>query len=83
METLDLRDNEIGKLPAELGLLPLDIFLVEGNTYVYSSHYLSGKLNLHPLFWHATASGFHRGEYGNVRGQRDCCLGFAGGLIDG
>lgn len=83
METLDLRDNEIGKLPAELGLLPLDIFLVEGNTYVYSSHYLSGKLNLHLLFRHATASGFHRGEYGNVRGQRDCCLGFAGGLIDG
>ena len=34
METLDLRDNEIGKLPAELGLLPLDVFLVEGNTYV-------------------------------------------------
>ena len=33
METLDLRDNEIGKLPAELGLLPLEIFLVEGNTY--------------------------------------------------
>ena len=32
METLDLRDNEIGKLPAELGLLPLDVFLVEGNT---------------------------------------------------
>ena len=37
METLDLRDNEIGKLPAELGLLPLDVLLVEGNTYVYSS----------------------------------------------
>ena len=38
METLDLRDNEIGKLPAELGLLPLDVFLVEGNMYVYSLH---------------------------------------------
>jgi hypothetical protein len=36
METLDLRDNEIGKLPSELGLLPLDVFLVEGNTYVLS-----------------------------------------------
>jgi hypothetical protein len=36
METLDLRDNEIGKLPAELGLLPLDVLLVEGNTYVYT-----------------------------------------------
>ena len=35
MEALDLRDNAIGKLPAELGLLPLDVFLVEGNTYVY------------------------------------------------
>jgi len=34
METLDLRDNEIGKLPAQLGLLPLDVFLVEGNTCV-------------------------------------------------
>ena len=47
METLDLRDNEIGKLPAELGLLPLDVFLVEGNTYVYSSLYTSGRWNLH------------------------------------
>jgi hypothetical protein len=46
METLDLRDNEIGKLPAELGLLPLDVFLVEGNTYAYSSHYTSGRWNL-------------------------------------
>lgn len=36
MEKLDLRDNEIGGLPAELGLLPLEVFLVEGNTYVYS-----------------------------------------------
>jgi Leucine-rich repeat (LRR) protein len=31
LEELDLRDNEIGKLPSELGLLPLDVFLVEGN----------------------------------------------------
>ena len=31
MEELDLRDNEIGKLPPELGLLPLDVFLVDGN----------------------------------------------------
>lgn len=35
MEMLDLRDNEIGKLPAELGLLPLEVLLVEGNTWVY------------------------------------------------
>jgi Leucine-rich repeat (LRR) protein len=34
LEELDLRDNEIGKLPPELGLLPLDVFLVDGNTYV-------------------------------------------------
>ncbi|KAJ3508185.1 hypothetical protein NLJ89_g5892 [Agrocybe chaxingu] len=33
MEELDLRDNEIGKLPPELGLLPLDVFLVDGNTF--------------------------------------------------
>ena len=31
LEELDLRDNEIGKLPPELGLLPLDILLVDGN----------------------------------------------------
>ena len=31
LEELDLRDNEIGKLPPELGLLPLDVFLVDGN----------------------------------------------------
>lgn len=33
MEELDLRDNEIGKLPPELGLLPLDVLLVDGNTF--------------------------------------------------
>lgn len=32
LEELDLRDNEIGKLPPELGMLPLDVFLVDGNT---------------------------------------------------
>lgn len=31
LEEMDLRDNEIPKLPAELGLLPLDVLLVEGN----------------------------------------------------
>ena len=31
LEELDLKDNEIGKLPPELGLLPLDVFLVDGN----------------------------------------------------
>ncbi|KAG1743461.1 hypothetical protein EDB19DRAFT_1698660 [Suillus lakei] len=33
LEELDLRDNEVSKLPAELGLLPLDIFLVDGNLF--------------------------------------------------
>ncbi|KDR71032.1 hypothetical protein GALMADRAFT_229699 [Galerina marginata CBS 339.88] len=33
LEELDLRDNEIGRLPPELGLLPLDVFLVDGNTF--------------------------------------------------
>jgi len=33
MEELDLRDNEIGKLPAELGLMPLDVLLVDGNVF--------------------------------------------------
>lgn len=32
LEELDLRDNEIGRLPPEVGLLPLDVFLVDGNT---------------------------------------------------
>lgn len=32
LDELDLRDNEIGKLPSELGLLPLEVFLVDGNT---------------------------------------------------
>ncbi|KAH0833189.1 hypothetical protein J3R83DRAFT_12218 [Lanmaoa asiatica] len=31
LEELDLRDNEISKLPPELGLLSLDVFLVDGN----------------------------------------------------
>ncbi|KAJ7111981.1 hypothetical protein C8R44DRAFT_632786 [Mycena epipterygia] len=33
LEELDLRDNEIGKLPSELGLLPLDVLLVDGNVF--------------------------------------------------
>jgi len=32
LEELDLRDNEIGRLPPEMGLLPLDVLLVDGNT---------------------------------------------------
>lgn len=31
VDELDLRDNNVEKLPAELGLLPLDVFLVDGN----------------------------------------------------
>lgn len=34
LDELDLRDNEIGRLPPELGLMPLDVFLVDGNTWV-------------------------------------------------
>ncbi|KAF8657555.1 hypothetical protein AX16_002192 [Volvariella volvacea WC 439] len=33
LDELDLRDNEISKLLPELGLLPLDVFLVDGNTF--------------------------------------------------
>ncbi|TDL20753.1 L domain-like protein [Rickenella mellea] len=33
LEELDVRDNEIAKLPALVGLLPLDVFLVDGNTF--------------------------------------------------
>jgi hypothetical protein len=32
MEELDVRDNAIGRLPPELGLIPMDVFLVSGNT---------------------------------------------------
>ncbi|KAF5321653.1 hypothetical protein D9619_001255 [Psilocybe cf. subviscida] len=33
LEELDFRDNEIGKIPPELGLLSLDVLLVEGNVF--------------------------------------------------
>lgn len=33
LEELDLGDNQISKLPFELGLLPLDVFLVDGNVF--------------------------------------------------
>ncbi|GLB40539.1 putative leucine rich repeat [Lyophyllum shimeji] len=33
LDELDIRDNAIGKLPPELGLLPMDVFLVDGNTF--------------------------------------------------
>lgn len=42
LEEIDLRDNEIGRLPPELGLLPLDVFLVDGNTYVRNWWWLAG-----------------------------------------
>lgn len=45
LEELDLRDNEIGKLPPQMGLLPLDVFLVEGNVYVVRIALLSVALN--------------------------------------
>jgi hypothetical protein len=32
-ETIDISDNEISKLPAVLGILPLEVFLVEGNLF--------------------------------------------------
>ncbi|KAH8112006.1 RNI-like protein, partial [Phellopilus nigrolimitatus] len=33
LEELDIRDNEISKLPVTLGLLPMDVLLVDGNTF--------------------------------------------------
>ncbi|KAI5120112.1 hypothetical protein M0805_002196 [Coniferiporia weirii] len=33
LEELDVRDNEISKLPVLMGLMPMDVFLVEGNTF--------------------------------------------------
>lgn len=32
LDELDIRDNEVNKLLPELGLLPMDVFLVDGNT---------------------------------------------------
>lgn len=32
LEEFDVRDNDISKLPVNLGMLPLDVFLVDGNT---------------------------------------------------
>lgn len=41
LEEMDLRDNAIQKLPAELGLLPLDVLLVEGNLWAFIPfHYI-------------------------------------------
>ena len=40
LEELDIRDNEISKLPPELGLLPLDVFLVDGNVSVRCCHFV-------------------------------------------
>jgi hypothetical protein len=33
LEELDVRDNALARLPGELGMLPLDVFLVDGNTF--------------------------------------------------
>ncbi|KAF8718281.1 hypothetical protein AX14_011944 [Amanita brunnescens Koide BX004] len=33
LDELDIRDNNVEKLPPELGLLPLDVFLVDGNLF--------------------------------------------------
>ncbi|KIP06262.1 hypothetical protein PHLGIDRAFT_107207 [Phlebiopsis gigantea 11061_1 CR5-6] len=33
LEELDIRDNAIGRLPVEMGLLPMDVFLVDGNIF--------------------------------------------------
>ena len=35
LEELDVRDNALETLPGELGLLPLEVFLVEGNVCVF------------------------------------------------
>ena len=32
LEELDVRDNEVAKLPPSMGLIPMDVFLVDGNT---------------------------------------------------
>lgn len=65
MEELDLRDNEIGRLPAELGLLPLDVFLVDGNTCVVLFCYVC-------LLTLLIGLGFLRGGFGSARVRRGC-----------
>ncbi|KAG5221774.1 Iron-sulfur clusters transporter atm [Salix suchowensis] len=43
MEELDIRDNEVAKLPPELGLLPLDVFLVDGTCRLIQMGWLSNS----------------------------------------
>ncbi|EJD07003.1 RNI-like protein [Fomitiporia mediterranea MF3/22] len=33
LEELDVRDNEISRLPSLMGLIPMDVFLVDGNVF--------------------------------------------------
>ena len=75
LDELDVRDNDIGKLAPELGLLPLEVFLVEGNTSVglcCSFRYLliSGFLG----------SVFHSVASGREKAPKVFSAGFAGGL---
>ena len=72
LEELDLRDNEIGKLPPELGLLPLDVFLVDGNTSVslllMSDNVCDAESSL-------LGSVSHNGGYGSAKARK----GFSAG----
>ena len=54
LEKLDLRDHEIGKLPPELGLLPLDVFLVCGNMWVPDYNVICDEV----WFWHGMHNSF-------------------------
>ncbi len=68
LDELDLRDNEIGKLPPELGLLPLDVFLVDGNVLVVLS-FFQHVLVIDECF---TGSEFPLDVFGRGRVQRAC-----------
>ena len=76
MEELDLRDNEIGKLPPELGLLPLDVLLVDGNTWVifliFSSFFFVCCLryDFDAVLFLGSVS--RREGFGRGRGRRGC-----------
>ncbi|KAF7967140.1 hypothetical protein HWV62_5002 [Athelia sp. TMB] len=74
LEELDLRDNEVGKLPPELGLLPLDVFLVDGNAYVRDHPPCPVRKIVCVLMVAFLLADFvcRKGGFGSVRAQRGC-----------
>jgi Leucine-rich repeat (LRR) protein len=71
LEELDLRDNEIAKLPPMLGYLPLDVLLVEGNTFRVPARRVWEREGSNFLFM--VSHGWYSSETRQV--PRGCCPG--------